>query len=233
MSIKKMLVTALLTISATAQAGIIVGGSTLVDAAGQTQLETWLGQGQLTLTKIFTKTSGSTALDFHAAADGQGATFSLMSASEDNGATWKTIGGYNPLSWTSSSTYNESQNPIDWNAFIFNLTDTVKKQQSNQYQTYNYINYGPTFGGGHDINLDYTLSTGYSLGYSYGSLDWTSIVDGSAFNGFDMKIGSLEVFTIAGFTPVANAVPEPATISLLGMGLLGWAATRRRKAKTA
>lgn len=226
MSIKHLLAIPLLAAAMAAQAGVVLGGSTLINAGGLTQLESWLGQGELTLTNLFTKTTGATSANFHAAANGQGATFTLMSASEDNGATWKTIGGYNPVSWNSSNNYTYAYNSIDRTAFVFNLTDGVLKAQSNQYQTYNNNNsYGPTFGGGHDIYVNSTLSQGYSNGWSYGGNTYTSLVDNSAYNGVNMMIGSLEVFTIGAYTNV----PEPASIALTGLGLLALAAVRRKK----
>jgi hypothetical protein len=44
---------------------------------------------------------------------------------------------------------------------------------------------------------------------------------------FDLDNGSNGTFT----TPVAAAVPEPASLALLGLGLLGFVASRRKSAK--
>ena len=67
--------------AAPARAVVVVGGSSLLSPVGAAQLETWLDatplySGSLQLTNIFTKTAGSTGLDFHAAVDGRDPPFS-------------------------------------------------------------------------------------------------------------------------------------------------------------
>ena len=145
----------------------IVGGSNLIDQAQANQIAGYLNGGSVTLTRIFSKTQGDgkVAPDFHAAADNQGRTITVYRV-QYNGQQYL-IGGYNPQSWNSSSSYNMTPNDADRTAFLFNLTsDFVQRQKLNndpscpgcgQYQTYNYNGYGPTFGGGHDLYSDYSL----------------------------------------------------------------------------
>lgn len=205
----------------------VIGANSMINAAGESQLETWLGQGQLTFTNIFSKTAGSTAANFHAAADGKGATLTLMSVSANGGQSWETIGGYNPLSWDTSADYHYSSSN-QYAAFIFNLTDSVKRAQTGAHQTFNYSNYGPTFGGGHDIFVDSNLSNGHSYGYSYGGVTETSIVT-QDYN-WHFAIRSLDVYTLSADT--STAVPEPTSLALAGIGLLALA-LRRKKAQAA
>ena len=133
-----------------ANAGVIIGGSSMLGGGEVSQLEGWLGEGPLTLTNIFTKgVDGTTGSSFHAAADGQGRTLSVMQVTK-NGET-SIIGGYNPQSWSSSSSYSFTIPVEERTAFIFNLsTSTIHYQElltaEGQYQTFNYPTYGPTFG---------------------------------------------------------------------------------------
>ena len=116
-----------------AHAVTIIGGIGLLTTAGGTQLETWLGEGSLTLTSIFSYQDGDgkNSFDFHTAADGRGRTFAIMEVlSVDGVAANKIIGGYNPQSWSSSSdSWNLTPNYADRTAAIFNLTDSVWRPQ--------------------------------------------------------------------------------------------------------
>lgn len=227
-------VAACLTLASAAQATpIIIGGSALLTPGSASQLETWLGEGPLTLTNIFTKTTGSTAADFHAAADGQGRTFSIMEVTGllDMGSVpvpgTFIIGGYNPQSWSSIGDYNYSP-PSPTDAFLFNLTSGSLLPQRTDgsygvYQTYNWGPYGPTFGGGHDL-FSGDLYTGYAFAYSYTT---TPFVGPNVFGGtyHTFNIDRVEVFTISNSV---EAVPEPTTLALLGAGLVAVRARRRR-----
>lgn len=220
--------------SVSAQAEAKLAGSSLLSASDQTQLASWLGEGQIKLTNVYAKAQGDTAVNFHNAADGKGRTFSVMQATNGAGQTWL-IGGYNPQSWSSTGAFNMTVQDSQRTAFLFNLTTGAKYRQTprtyaldtiGSYQTYNASNYGPTFGVGHDLYVPANLTSGgHSMLYSYinpvtGGFG-VSVLDGAVNAGSKISFGAIEVFTI-------SAVPEPATLGMLLAGLTLLAASRRR-----
>ncbi|MDP6813059.1 MAG: PEP_CTERM-anchored TLD domain-containing protein [Alphaproteobacteria bacterium] len=248
---------AALFIALPAQAASIVGGSSMLGASEAAQLETWLGQGSLTLTNIFTKgVTGTTSTDWHNTVDNQGATFSIMEMvaydpSQGQNVT-QIVGGYNPQSWDASiGNWVITPNDADRTAFIFNLTTGVLHRQCRstdpvicgydndtgpdnwigQYQTFNRIDFGPTFGNGQDLFVGSTLNFGLSSNYSYGVAG--GLPGSGSLNGLDpnptgyhwVSVGDLETFTVA-VSP--NDVPAPGALALFGLGLLGLGVMRRR-----
>lgn len=244
-----------LALSASAHAGKIIGGSSLLTAAHVTQLESWLGEGPLALTNIFTKgLDGTTSADWHASVDQRGRTISIFEIVTGLPGT-KILGGYNPQSWDASlGNYRVTAADADRTAFIFNLTTGVMQRQCESNaafacgfdnaklgnrQTYNHIDYGPTFGNGHDIYVNSTLSDGYSYNYAYGDSAGTP-GHGSA-NGLDsdpsdyrwVSIQALETFIVAADVETSagpTPLPESGALALFGLGLLGLGLTRRGRA---
>lgn len=94
-------------------------------------------------------------------------------------------------------------------------------------QTFNGIDYGPTFGTGHDLYVNESLQAALSWQVTYGDpLDaGRSIIDRS-LGGHLVRVDALEVFTL-------SPVPEPAGYAMLlgGLALLGGAARRAAPAK--
>jgi hypothetical protein len=214
-----------------ARAGDIAGGSALLDPGQHAQLERWLGAGEFNLNNVFTLNRGDTAADFHAEADAQGATFTLLEVTNAEGASYL-VGGYNPQAWAADEGWHET--PRDWQrtAFLFNMTDpAVYRQVPGTYilpsqglrQTYNEIGYGPVFGSGPDLFVNKELSAAISWQLSYGNPinEGESIIDDSV-RGALTRVDALEVFAIA-------PVPEPAPTAMLlaGMGVLAALSARR------
>jgi hypothetical protein len=224
--------TALAGIGATAAAGDIIGGSALLDESRHAQLERWLGAGEFTLDNLYTLHAGDTSDAFHAAADGKGATFTLLDVTNDAGARFL-VGGYNPQSWASNDGWHETQRDWQRTAFLFNMTDpAVYRQVLTDYilpsqglrQTYNETGYGPVFGSGPDlfVNDEMTAALSWQLSYGNPANEGQSIIDGS-LRGQTVRLDALEVFAI-------SPVPEPgeAVMLLAGLGVFG-VAMRRRK----
>lgn len=224
--IRTLLAAAVLASSLPVHAGTMIGASSLLDGAGLGQLDAWFGRGSFTLTNIYTKASGDDSVDFHLAVDGHGPTISVMRALGSGGTVWKTVGGFNPLSWSTAGPHASTE-PADWTAFIFNLSDTLLRRQAGPFQTNNESYLGPAFGVYHvadDLAVDHSLGTLYSSGWGYGATIQTnppgadygrSIVDGS-FNPV-ASVAELEVFSVT-FAP--HQLPAPGTLPLLCLGLL-------------
>lgn len=218
-------------------ASTISGGSDLLDSTSTQQLSTWLGQGDIQLTNIFDKAPGQTSLDFHAAVDGKGATFSVMEVTGYSGVPFEKpvlVGGYNPQSWHSGNGYNYTELDSDRTGFIFNLNlGLLFRQQLGSFagglcQTFNAASFGPTFGCGHDLHVNESLNFGYSYLYSYGDgtqvqRDIARYPNSYAGNVQGLQYGQIEVFSIAH----VSGVPEPQTYLLLLAGLAFMGLSRR------
>ncbi|WP_312515712.1 PEP_CTERM-anchored TLD domain-containing protein [Massilia sp.] len=216
----------------------------LLDRVLYGQLERWLGAGPLYLQNVYTWEQGDDSLDFHAAADNRGSTFTLMRVSDmrvgDEDGSWL-VGGYNPLSWSSSDSWHESR--FDWQrtGFVFNYTDPgVYRQVLSDHilpsqglrQTYNWPDHGPTFGAGPDLLVNDRMDTVLSWQLTYGDPDFEgrSIIDGS-YGGQYMQLDAMELYSI-------SLVPEPGQTTMLlgglaGLGALGWLTRRRWPAQRA
>jgi hypothetical protein len=216
-----------------ARAGDIIGGSSLLDASKEAQLERWLGAGDFNLNNLYTLRTGDTSADFHQAADLKGATFTLLEVTNTSGQSFL-VGGYNPQSWASDEGWHETARDWQRTAFLFNMTDpAVFRQVSDTYvlpsqgerQTFNELNFGPVFGSGPDLFVNDRMDTVLSWQLSYGdpAYEGRSIIDGS-MRGQTVTLNAMEVFSI-------SPVPEPAQAGMLlaGMGVLGAIARRCKR----
>lgn len=206
----------------------------LLNGAGQAQLNTWLGQ-PVRLTPVYIMQPGHTAADFHKAADGKGATVTLMRVGEGAGA--RLVGGYNPQSWESNNSWHQTVTDAERTAFIFNLDAGRMYRQVpasyilpslGQKQTFNHIDNGPSFGEGRDLWVDGSMQFAYSWLMTYGDplLQGMSIIDGSypgplpAF----VPLQALEVYAV-------SPVPEPHGYAMLlaGLGITAMLARRNKR----
>ncbi|WP_229217498.1 PEP_CTERM-anchored TLD domain-containing protein [Massilia forsythiae] len=219
--------------AAPAVAGDVTGGSALLDDGRQAQLERWLGAGEFNLDNVYTLRAGDTSADFHAGADGKGATFTLLEVTNAAGAQYL-VGGYNPQSWASDEGWHETERDWQRTAFLFNFTrPAVYRQIPSTYilpsqgrrQTFNDTDFGPVFGSGPDLFVNDRLDTALSWQLSYGNPadESASIVDRS-LRGQTVRIDAMEIFAI-------SPVPEPGgdAMLLLGIGALGWFGLTGRK----
>jgi hypothetical protein len=222
--------------------------ATLLTQAYETQLEAWLGQGNLNFNSIFTKTTASTSYSFHAAVNGKGPTFVLISISGSGGyavppVITQVIGGYNPQSWNSTSFYNMTPNIIDRTAFIYNLTyPNIQRQNPDNtgtYQTVNFSQFGPVWGSYDIMAGSVNLSEGRASSNSYGGNSGTEIVVGNPNydygntghnNGFAFTVDQLEVYTFV--KSESSPVPDSTrTNALIILSLAGIIALRRKLTK--
>lgn len=183
-----------------------MGGSALLSGGNADRLSNWLGQGPIQLSSLFAKVAGQTSVDFHAAADGRGATITLIEVSGTGlGGPFDVpilIGGYNPQPWSSLGAYKVTPEPADRTAFIFNLNENRALRQRldgpGRYQTMNDVGLGPTFGAGYDLSVRWTLNNGHNNAYSYGTGDDDAAQLIAVTVGLQvLTLGQIEVFTVA------------------------------------
>jgi hypothetical protein len=213
----------------------------------ESRLEGWLGQDGLDFTNIYAKDGvGDSALEFHLAADGKGATFTLLEAIYLGQAY--IIGGYDPQSWNSTDGLHLTAPDADRTAFIYNLTTGVVQRQRlssdpyggyyGGYQTFNWGLNGPNFGGDDlVVGSDLVYGTAYQGAYGtagpcgeggqniLGTSTYTTPCFTPIGPSLYFTVGALEVYT---FTPNAEPLPDTAnTLTLFGIAALGLAACRR------
>ena len=183
----------------------LLPNSTIISDTDQSLLQSWVPSNlQSEATLLFTKTvDGSTSQSFHNLCDGIPNTLTVVKTTDGF-----IFGGYNGGSWNTSNNYqNNTTN------FLFSVTNNTKHNLINypQYSSYNSSGYGPTFGGGHDLHINNSLSGGYTnLGHTYdcvngsaGTADCRNYLGGSYNN---WQIEEIEVWGLNSGAPAGQGL---------------------------
>ncbi len=136
-------------------------GTKILDAAGIAKVNGWYGDANAQWSLCYRRSEhGAQASTFHNLCNNKGPSISLIKTN-----TNQIFGGYNPLSWKSSGSYaNTTQ------SFLFSVTNNAKFPYCNNAanSVYDAPNYGPTWGGNHDLYVEGNMTTGYANpGYSH------------------------------------------------------------------
>ena len=159
-------------------------------------LEGFLGSRSVTWQLLYKATrDGFRARDFHRLCDSKGPTLTIIKST--NGYLF---GGYTRQSWISRYSYVR-----DTHAFLFTLTNPysirptkysiINGRQNTAF--YGGSNYGPTFGGGHDIYVpdNSKYNNGYTnFGHTY--RDTTGRRKNTFTGSYKFKTSEIEVYRI-------------------------------------
>jgi hypothetical protein len=145
---------------------LFTGGGTLLSLEHQIKLNEFYGKEGQTWILIYKATrDGFPSTDFHRCCNNQGPTITVIQ-SNDGGYLF---GGYTSISWNTRQNYVQD----DDNPFLFTLTNpyeipptkyTVKLRN---HAIYDHLNYGPTFGAGHDIYVSSHSQTNKNSSFNF------------------------------------------------------------------
>jgi hypothetical protein len=109
------------------------------------------------------------------------------------------FGGFTTAQW------NQNTCTQDSDAFLFSLVNAYNTSVKMlvtypQYAIYSNNNYGPTFGGGHDINLpdNSNISSGYTNLYSYQSPSFVTDRNSFLAGSYNFLADEIEVYQFNG-----------------------------------
>ncbi|MCB1608583.1 MAG: TLD domain-containing protein, partial [Xanthomonadales bacterium] len=150
--------------SATATAAEIVGNTSILSQAHADGIEQRIGQCGVYMTLRYrSDVDGEDSTTFHSLIDGITRTLTVYRVTSPVNAL---VSGYVDTPWTSNTGYTIV--PVaSSNAFITRLDTMTHAGPVYQYQKFNRFNYGPTFGGGHDIFVNETMDAGYMYSHTY------------------------------------------------------------------
>jgi len=143
--------------------GSLLPGSLLKDGDDEATLAGWLSANACSKGELLYRKSqhGGNSTTLRAMVANQGPTVLLVKTTAG-----RVFGAYRSTSYpTGSPSYSS-----DPNAFLISFSDNVRttSQIYPQYANYDDTFYGPTFGGGHDLYINNTLTGGYTnFGHSY------------------------------------------------------------------